>query len=213
MDPRDSPTPSSVISPATLSPTDSLPSLSSLPSLTFSSSSSSSAGQHKPTKLQIPEHTVEPRCRMKGEVVEYRSRNALARKISQLEEAGFQPVWSRENGYPGTIPEDIAEYIDINSQGKCRRSLSGKQKVSFELIWLQNMTNLLALSAASSGLPDSMSLSKRLTNLHSFSKMRFDQSQPTSVVQGGSWSISTKRAKFHSRCTIAIFGDPARPQW
>jgi thymidylate kinase len=43
------------------------------------------------------------------------NRNQLARTMSQLAEAGFRPVWSREHGYPGTIPEDIGEYIDSNS--------------------------------------------------------------------------------------------------
>ncbi|KAI2711928.1 hypothetical protein CBS147332_5564 [Penicillium roqueforti] len=43
------------------------------------------------------------------------NRNKLARTMGQLAEAGFRPVWSREHGYPGTIPEDIGEYIDSNS--------------------------------------------------------------------------------------------------
>lgn len=43
------------------------------------------------------------------------NRNQLSRTMSQLAEAGYRPVWSREHGYPGVIPEDIGEYLDSNS--------------------------------------------------------------------------------------------------
>ncbi|KAJ5961772.1 hypothetical protein N7501_006713 [Penicillium viridicatum] len=43
------------------------------------------------------------------------NRNQLARTMSQLAKKGFPPVWSREHGYPGEIPEEIGEYLDRNS--------------------------------------------------------------------------------------------------
>lgn len=46
------------------------------------------------------------------------NRNYLPRTMKQLEDAGYSPVWSREEGYPGEIPEEIAEYLDDNSYRK-----------------------------------------------------------------------------------------------
>lgn len=46
------------------------------------------------------------------------NRNKLARTMSQLAKKGFPPVWSREHGYPGEIPEEIGEYLDRNSYRK-----------------------------------------------------------------------------------------------
>jgi len=46
------------------------------------------------------------------------NRNQLARNISALADAGYRPVWSREYRYPGTIPDDIAEFLDSNSYRK-----------------------------------------------------------------------------------------------
>lgn len=43
------------------------------------------------------------------------NQDQLARTMSELAEAGYQPVWSREHGYPGEIPQEIAEYLDGNS--------------------------------------------------------------------------------------------------
>ncbi|CDM35780.1 unnamed protein product [Penicillium roqueforti FM164] len=107
MDPRESfPFPAAASSPATsISPTDSIPSISSIPSLTYSTSSSASIVPGTPpfTTPIIQENMASD------------NRNKLARTMGQLAEAGFRPVWSREHGYPGTIPEDIGEYIDSNS--------------------------------------------------------------------------------------------------
>lgn len=38
----------------------------------------------------------------------------MERDPRDLVAAGFRPVWSREYGYPGELPADIAEYIDPN---------------------------------------------------------------------------------------------------
>ncbi|KAJ5497588.1 hypothetical protein N7463_009575 [Penicillium fimorum] len=97
---------------APISPTDSVLSISSLPSLIYSTSSSSSAIQARHTSTlvtpTIPEGNLGNTSDMEG------NRNQLARTMSQLAEAGFRPVWSREHGYSGLIPQDIAEYIDSN---------------------------------------------------------------------------------------------------
>jgi hypothetical protein len=40
------------------------------------------------------------------------NRDYLPRTMSELEKAEFRLDWSREHGYPGTIPRDIEEYVD-----------------------------------------------------------------------------------------------------
>ncbi|KAJ6143002.1 hypothetical protein N7471_002455 [Penicillium samsonianum] len=119
MDPRQSfPLPVAASSPTTsTSPTDSIPSISPVPSLTYSHSTSSSASKVPGTPTLtipiIPKEKLGKSFDMASDIEG--NRNQLARTMSQLAEAGFRPVWSREHGYPGTIPEDIGEYIDSNS--------------------------------------------------------------------------------------------------
>ncbi|KAJ5970853.1 uncharacterized protein N7479_000771 [Penicillium vulpinum] len=111
------PLPVTATSSSTSSPTsqtDSVPLTSSLPSLAYDLGSSSSSISQAPTPPDLPIHHSPKYKEAKPSFMEG-NRNQLARTMSQLAEAGFRPVWSREHGYPGTIPEDILEYIDSNS--------------------------------------------------------------------------------------------------
>ncbi|CAG7946066.1 unnamed protein product [Penicillium olsonii] len=88
------------------SPPDSIdsvaaPSISSLPSLTEDSGSSLNSPIISTNTLS-----------MEG------GPNYLPRTMEELESLGYAPVWSRVHGYPGTIPEEILEYLDESSPSK-----------------------------------------------------------------------------------------------
>lgn len=114
---------------SSISPTDSIPSISSLPCLTSSSSSTSEVWcMPTLTAPAIPKDKLGEPLEMEG------NRNQLSRTMSQLAEAGYRPVWSREHGYPGVIPEDIGEYLDSNSYRKQTYIYFCSERI-FLLIW------------------------------------------------------------------------------